>query len=362
MTRHRQDSIIKALYEAQKIAFAPFVFQATVTARRSGLFDALLKHESGVDETTLVRETGLSDYAVGVLVDVLVSADVMHRNEAGTLTLTKTGECLALDAMTVVNLDFVADVCYRGLSHLDKALETGRAAGLKELGDWETIYPALSQLPEPARTSWFAFDHYYSGRYFEQLAHQIARDFAPETLFDVGGNTGKFALECLKAMPQTDVCVIDLPEQCALCRANETLASYGARFSTAAVNWLDRLAVPQPKKRADIIWMSQFLDCFSPDEAVSILKRVQSLLTDKGRIAVLECLTDTQQWPAARLSLSAASLYFTTMANGNSRFFRKTDLENVISHAGLSIESVHPGYGVSHTLYVCVPNTRKGNQ
>ena len=362
MSLNRQDSIIGALYEAQKIAFAPFVFQATVVARRRGLFDALLKHDAGAGEAELARETGLTSYAVGLLADVLTAAGVIKRGEDSRLRLTKTGECLALDAMTQVNLDFSADVCYRGLSHLDEALETGRAAGLKELGDWETIYPALSHLPEPARTSWFAFDHYYSDRYFAELAQQIARDFAPKTLFDVGGNTGKFAFECLKVMPETEVCVIDLPEQCALAHANEALAAYAERFSTASVNWLDPAAIPHTDKRADIVWMSQFLDCFSPEEAISILKRAQELLADNGRIVVLECLTDAQQWPAAQLSLSAASLYFTTMANGNSRFFRKADLEDILDRAGLAVESTHPGCGVSHSLYVCTPTSRRGSR
>ena len=104
--------------------------------------------------------------------------------------------------MTSVKPRLHGDVCYAGLQKLSEAFRTGRPEGLKALmpeGNWETIYPALSSLPEPARTSWFAFDHYYSDRYFDALAEKIARTLAPARLFDVGGNTGKFARAMLAA-------------------------------------------------------------------------------------------------------------------------------------------------------------------
>lgn len=154
-------------------------------------------------------------------------------------------------------------------------------------------------------------------------------------------------------MPEVQVCLVDLPEQCALAQANAEIQAHAARFCTAHVNWLDELAMPAPAHKADMIWMSQFLDCFSPNQAVSILKRAQTLLTEGGRIVVLECLTDAQQWPAAQLSLAATSLYFTTMANGNSRFFRKRDLLEVFERSGLVLEQERSGYGVSHSLFVC---------
>lgn len=192
----RKDDIISALTAAQRIAFAPFIFQATVCAQRCGLFACILEHEAGLTEAAIAQHTQLSAYAVSVLVDVLIAADVLEQHD-GRIQLTKTGQCLALDSMTVVNINFTADVCYRGLEHLAQALRSGKPEGLQELGPWQTIYPALAELPEPARTSWFAFDHYYSDRYFDALARQIAEDFNPKVLLDIGGNTGKFAAACL---------------------------------------------------------------------------------------------------------------------------------------------------------------------
>ena len=62
--------------------------------------------------------------------------------------------------MTRVNFDFTRDVCYQAAAHLDASLAEGRPAGLQTLGPWATLYEGLSALPEPARKSWLAFDHF----------------------------------------------------------------------------------------------------------------------------------------------------------------------------------------------------------
>ena len=235
--RKPDQSIIEALNKAQHIAFGPVLFQAVRSALATGLLSHISEAQDTEDEAA--RACGLTAYAVGVLVDVLIAGDVLTKAADGKLALTKTGQCLLLDEMTRVNFNFTADVCYRGMDHLTEALTEGKPSGLKELGDWETIYPAISQLPHPARESWFAFDHYYSDRYFVMLAEELRDRLNPQTLFDVGGNTGKFAAACLKAMPQTRVTLIDLPQQCATACSNSILAPFADRFSAADL-WTTR--------------------------------------------------------------------------------------------------------------------------
>lgn len=348
------DGILEALNRAQHIAFAPIVFQAVRAAFRTGFLRHLCEHPCA--EQQAAEACHLSEYAASVLADMLVAAEVLSKSDDGVLSLTKTGECLLFDEMTKVNFNFTADVCYRGMDHLTEALTQGRPAGLGELGQWETIYPAISVLPEPARSSWFAFDHYYSDRCFGTLAVELRNRLKPRRIFDVGGNTGKFACACLQAMPETHVTLIDLPPQCAAADGNPALAPFSERFSTSEVDWLEPERLPQVNEKADVIWMSQFLDCFSEEQAVGILQRCRSLLTENGRFAVLECLLERQQHPAATFSLAAVSLYFTAMANGNSRFFRGPDLERIFARAGLAIEERLDNLGVSHTLYILKPS------
>ena len=111
--------------------------------------------------------------------------------------------------------------------------------------------------------------------------------------------------------------------------------------------------MPETGGPADLIWMSQFLDCFSPDECRSILARAQRLLAPDGTIAILECILDNQDYEAAHMSLAATSLYFTAVANGNSRFFRRDELAAILADSGLAVRrEIHP-IGASHTLFLC---------
>ena len=348
-------NILEALLEAQKIAFAPFVFQASITAKKLGIFGLLAKCPS--NEVEISKSCNISIYGVKVIAELLLCANVLTHKD-GKYALSKIGECLHFDAMSDVNMDFTADVCYQGLYYLTECIKQSKPLGLKMLGDWESIYPHLSELPNDARQSWFKFDHFYSDRAFSDCVAFLSKQFNPKMLFDIGGNTGKFAAVALKNMEHLHLVLIDLKEQCHLANKNPELAPYKSRFGTASVNWLDKNAMPQfdgESVLADIIFMSQFLDCFSNDEAESILTRAKRLLNKGGKIAILECFYDVQKHEAAALSIAATSAYFTTMANGNSRFFTSSELKQIITKSGLKIIYEIDNIGISHTLLVCEP-------
>lgn len=71
-----------------------------------------------------------------------------------------------------------------------------------------------------------------------------------------------------------------------------------------------------------------------------------------AKLAVLEPLVDEQRHEAAALSLAATSLYFTVMANGNSRFFHGDELRRLFAESGLRIVSETPNLGISHTFFI----------
>src|SRR6185312_902381 len=107
--------------------------------------------------------------------------------------ITKTGYFILHDELTRVNMDFVQDVCYKGLFWLDESIQTGKPEGLKELGDWTTVYEGLSQLPPHIQKSWFAFDHFFSDIAFP-LSLPLVYTGSIKKILDIGGNTGKWAI------------------------------------------------------------------------------------------------------------------------------------------------------------------------
>ena len=152
---------LDAKQEAQRIAFAPFVFQAARAMRDLGLLAALdAAGDAGLRLPELQAHVGLSRYATRVLAEAGLGIGAMTLSDA-VFRLTKLGWYLQNDAMTRVNMDFSHDVNYQGLFYLQDSLREGRPAGLKTLNPFaNTFYEALSTLPEHVRESWLGFDHF----------------------------------------------------------------------------------------------------------------------------------------------------------------------------------------------------------
>ena len=193
-------SAFDAKCEAQRIAFAPVVFQACRTLRQAGILELVQRSGTqGLGLAEIVAGSRLPRYGVKVLMESGLGIGLFCLN-AGRFTLTKLGYFILRDPMTQVNMDLMQDICYRGLFHLDEAVATGKPAGLKTLGDWPTFYEGLAALPENLQRSWFAFDHYYSDEAFPAALPLVFAD-KPKRLLDVGGNTGRWALQCLRHDP-----------------------------------------------------------------------------------------------------------------------------------------------------------------
>ncbi|WP_273565345.1 methyltransferase [Maribacter halichondriae] len=342
---------IKALEEAQKIAFAPFVFQTTVSLRKLGVFDYLFENDSdgGVTLEELSKALSISEYGLSVLLEIAESSDIVSTNEDSGYELTKIGYFLNYNKMTEANLNFTQDVCYQGLFHLHEAIQTGKPAGLKELGPWPTVYEGLSQLPSKIQESWFAFDHFYSDEIFGEALPLVFRH-QPKTLFDIGGNTGKFAILCANYDPDVEITIFDLPGQLSKALENAKENGLENRISGQEIDWLSEN--PRIHEGADTIWMSQFLDCFSKEEILKILKICVQSMDDSAELIIIETYTDRQKFDNARFTLEATSLYFTALANGNSKMYKATEFQELIEKAGLILKEDLP-VGEFHTMFVC---------
>lgn len=335
---------------AQLIAFAPFVFQAARILRSSGLLAHLEKAApAGLTLEEACARVQWPIYAVRVLLEAGLGIGLL-RLKGGRYANTKAAYFLLHDPVTQANLDFAQDVNYQGLFHLEEALRTGTPAGLKVFGPWPTIYEGLAHLPEPVRKSWFAFDHLYSDAAFPGALAQVFRR-PPRRLLDIGGNTGKWALQCLRFDPAVHVTILDLPGQLRLAQRTLADAGFGARSAFHEADLLDPDS-PLPGG-FDAIWMSQFLDCFSETQIVSILARCRAALADGGTIYMLEPLWDRQKLDSAAFALQMTSLYFTAMANGNSRIYDSGVFLELVAQSGLKVVDQADQLGIGHTLLAC---------
>ena len=105
----------------------------------------------------------------------------------------------------------------------------------------------------------------------------------------------------------------------------------------------------------DMIWMSQFLDCFAEDQVVDVLRKARAALPPHGRVWILELFWDRQRFEAAAFSLQQTSLYFSCVANGNSQMYDSKLFLELVERAGLTVSRQTDGIGGYHTLLECRP-------
>ncbi|MBS1754348.1 MAG: class I SAM-dependent methyltransferase [Ferruginibacter sp.] len=343
-------SAFNAKEAAQWIAFGPVIFQAARVLRNSGILK--LVEDSGKKGITIeevAKQLNLSHYGVRVLLESGLGLGLVLLNE-NKFTLGKTGYFVLHDPLTITNMNFVHDVNYKGLFYLDESIEKGKAIGLKEFGNWPTIYEGLSQLPAHVQKSWFSFDHYFSDDAFPLVLPMVYKN-GVKKLLDIGGNTGKWAIASANFSPDVHITIMDLPGQ--LNVAKQKIEEHGLshRVDFLPVNILDE-TVKFPKG-FDVIWMSQFLDCFSENEIVSILKRCYQALDDDGQVVILEPYWDRQKFEVAAFCLQQTSLYFTALANGNSQMYSSEVFFKCVNDAGFEIAELTDQIGLSQTLIKC---------
>ena len=344
--------------EAQAMAhlysWGPVVFQVSRLMIKYGILDMLNDNREGLTQEDIAEKTGLSIYATKCLLEASLCTHIVLINpETDRYRLGKTGWFLLRDAMIRADIDFNHDVNYEGWFVLDKALEEGKPAGLKHFGDWPTIYEGLSSLPADVQKSWFGFDHYYSDHSFDEALAIISAN-KTRNLLDVGGNTGRFAMRCVQYNPTLEVTICDLPQQIGLMKKATDGQPGAERIHGVGMNLLDEKNQFPTDKHYDVIWMSQFLDCFSEEQIVSILRRAAAILDQSNRIYIMETLWDRQDYEPAAMSLTMTSLYFTALANGNSKMYNTDDMTRLIRQAGLEVEQIHDRIGNGgHSIIIC---------
>lgn len=344
-----QRSAQEAQRLAQLIAFGPVVFQVSRLMIKWGVFELLSDHSEGVSLPEIAEACNLSMYAAEVLLESSLTTGTVLI-EGDKFLLSKTGWFLLNDQMARVNLDFNHDVNYLGLFDLEASLAQGKPEGLNVFGEWPTIYEGLSSLPEPVQKSWFNFDHFYSDHSFDE-ALKIVFETNPSRILDVGGNTGRWAEQCVAYNEQVQVTIADLPQQLELMRKQTEGVKGADRIHGYPCNVLDENStLPEG---FDVIWMSQFLDCFSEEEIIKILQKAVRSMSRDSVLYIMETFWDRQKFETASFCLTQISLYFTAMANGNSKMYHSDRMIHSVKEAGLEVVNTYDEIGLSHSTLQC---------
>ncbi len=337
--------------QADMLAWHPIMFQVARVLSSTGILkEVKVGRKNGGTPETISEKLSIPLYGVKILLEVGLSIGLTKLMRENTYTISKMGYFWLLDKQIQINMDYVHHVCYKGMYHLEEAILTNKPAGLKELGPWEKIYEGLSLLDEPIKKAWFDFDHYYSDIAFKKIFPEIFKN-NPKMIMDVGGNTGKFSIACCKYNEDVKLTIVDLAGQWNRAKKNIEELGLSDRISGHVMDVL--IDDPVYPGNADVIWMSQFLDCFSEEEIVHVLSNVSKSMNENSALYILELYWDRQDHPVPAYCLHGTSIYFTAMANGNSKMYHSGDMRKCVEKAGLKVVDDIDVENDYHTLYRC---------
>ncbi len=344
-----EKSYIESLHDLQKIIFGPIAFQASKILLKNGVLNAIFDARSeGISFEDILKNSDFSSYGLQVLLEAGLAVGLVYLQD-NKYYVSKLGYALLHDKMGLVHLDFMDKMCYEGFADLETSIKNGKPEGLKRLGSWDTLYEGLSQLEPEVKDSWLAFDHYHSdGAFGDALKVVFARE--PKSILDIGANTGKWTKQCLGYSENVRMGLVDLPGQLEMAKSELEKDGLLNRVDFHPRDMLNPATVLPAGY--DVIWMSQFLACFSDSEIVTILKIAREAMSDDSVLYINEPCWDKQKMQAGAYSLIMISLYFTCFANGNSKSFNSWDLERNIKEAGLELVKTHE-IGTGHTLFEC---------
>ena len=154
-----------------------------------------------------------------------------------------------------------------------------------------------------------------------------------------------------KASKNVSVTILDIEEQIDLAKENVQENELENRISFIAQNILD--SSKEIPNGFDIIWMSQFLDCFKENDIIDLLKRVKKSMQKNTYLYIMEPLWDKQRFETSAYCIINTSPYFTAMANGYSKMFNSIDLINYIEKAGLEVVEEIDNIGICQNIMVC---------
>lgn len=260
---------IRSLAELREAISAYRLPRAILTALDLDLFTAVGTKTWSIPE--LAKTLAVSERGLGILCRVLASVGLLTKNKHE----------------------------YRnsrlGATELNAKSPSYRGAYLELLRDG---WPSWSKLTESVRTGREVDeetppDDPAYRRQFSWAMHQRSADVAPEvarqvplkdakTLLDLGGGPGTYALAFLATNPKLRATVCDRGP--ALEVAREIAASHkaGSRLAYLPLDFM-REAVPD---QYDVIWYSNVLHIYSPEQNRALFKHLVSLLTPGGRLFI----------------------------------------------------------------------------
>jgi ubiquinone/menaquinone biosynthesis C-methylase UbiE len=208
--------------------------------------------------------------------------------------------------------------CLRNWSQLARVVQNGRPAPKfpsvrGEAGDQESFIGAMHNVSLPNA------DEVIQAVQPLQFGH----------LLDVGGASGTWTIAFLRACPQAQATLFDLPQVIPLARQRLAGAGVGQRVRLAPGNFM---ADPLPGG-ADLAWISAIVHQNSREQNRTLFAKVFEALVPGGRLAIRDILMDESRTQPVMGALFAINMLVATEGGGT---FTVGELRQDLESAGFA--------------------------
>ena len=270
-----------------------------LTALELNLFTIICKHTWLLAD--LAREMKVSERGLSILCRNLAMAGLLHKagNHYRNSRL----------AATALNAD---EPAYRGsYVHLMT----------KHANDWLRLAESIrsgepldkDEPEDPDYRCQFTWAmHYRTLETAPMIAGQLSLKGA-KTLLDLGGGPGTYAMSFLAKNPGLRATVCDRPAALEVAKEIAATQKAGRRLSYLSLDFL-KDEIPG---RFDVIWYSNVLHIYSPEQNLDVFRRVRAALTDGGRFIIQDAFLHDRQglYPEEASLFAVSMLLFTDTGN-----------------------------------------------
>lgn len=190
--------------------------------------------------------------------------------------------------------------------------------------------PLESQEPETPeyRRSFTWAMHHRSMQSARDVAQQITLKGA-QSLLDLGGGPGTYALAFLKHNPRLHATIMDRPVALDVARTLAQQSSSGTRLTYQAGDFL----MEPISGSYDVVWYSNVLHIYSPAQNLKVFKKIKGILRPGGRLLIQDTfLHDLKGLRPLEANLFAVSMLLYT-DRGNT--YSLQDVRTWLQKAGL---------------------------
>jgi hypothetical protein len=331
-TQQAAESLLRAAFGAQSA-------QILYVAAKLGIADRLRSGQAGATE--LAASLGVDALALERVLRGLVALGVCEERYGPRFSLTPLGEHLRVDHpdSVVARVILNVEVHHALWSDLLDTVKTGESASQRVFG--EPFYEHLSR----NRTAGALFDRAMAGGGW--IRHRLrpaveAYDFGKfGSIVDIGGGNGTLMVETLKAHPKPTGTVFDVPRLAAAAQATLAAAGLAGRCNFVAGDAFE--AVPPGR---DAYILSNFVNSWSDNDALVVLRNCRSAISSDGKLLLLEWVlaSDDEDHDGYRFwdTVTMDLVMLAAFGSRGGRLRTRSEFESLLQAAGFKVTALIP--------------------